>query len=75
MHIGTGIPADEAKKLKGTHWTMRLNFVGGNKILTVVECLEMPEMNMIDTFEEGVIKEVDHPMLGGKGKVRNSKRW
>ena len=62
------MPEDEAKKLKGTHWTTTITFENG-AFVSDSKCQEKPEMNVIDNFVEGVEKEFDHPMVGGKAKV------
>ena len=64
-----GCPADMAKQLLGTHWRMTLSYDGDNRIVTHVTCEEMPAMNMLDTYVEGQVKTVDHPLFGGKGTV------
>lgn len=54
--------------MKGTHWTLSLEWVDG-KVVANMTCKEIPELSSLDTYTEGVEKDVDHPIFGGKGKV------
>lgn len=63
-----GFPEEECKKIVGSHWKMRVEKVDG-KWVGAICCEEMPEMNNIDSFSEGVEKCMDHPLFGGKAKM------
>ncbi len=55
--------------MKGTHWKCRLERTKDERWIMQMCCEECPDMNMFDSFKEGVEKEVDHPLFGGKAKV------
>ena len=57
-----------AKGLLGTHWTLSISFVEGN-LVVYFKCDEMPELNLLDTYTEGVEKQMNHAMFGGKATV------
>jgi hypothetical protein len=37
-----------------------------------VTCQELPIMNVMDSFKEGVEKMIPHPLVGGKATVKLS---
>jgi hypothetical protein len=63
-----GTEKEEAAKVTGSHWTMKVwnvgNVWGGH-----VTCQEHPEFNCLEMFTDGVEKAVDNPLYGGKAKV------
>ena len=60
---------DEAAKLLGTHWTMKV-WNDGNQWGGHLTCQEVPSLNCLEVFTDGVEKSVDHPIFGGKATVR-----
>ena len=67
--FGLGFPEEECNKICGTHWTMKVGMPEPGKIIGWICCDEMPEMNSLQTYCEGVEQEIDHPYFGGKAKV------
>ena len=59
-----------AKKLLGSHWTMRI-WRDGDIWGASFMCREYPHLNTLDTMTEGVEKTVKHYMFGGRAKVRH----
>jgi hypothetical protein len=64
---------EEAEKLVGTHWTMKV-WQDGDAWGGHVFCHEDPKFNCVEVFTDGVEKSVDHPMFGGKAQVLLCKR-
>ncbi len=58
--------------MNGTHWKMRLEKCD-DRWVGMICCEECSEMNNLDSFTEGVDKEIDHPLFGGKATVRVQK--
>ena len=63
-----GTPKDVAEKMMGSHWTLKV-WKDANIWGFYLTCRELPLLNILETFLDGIEKEVDHPMFGGKAKV------
>ncbi|TRY77037.1 hypothetical protein TCAL_15937 [Tigriopus californicus] len=66
--VKTGIPKEQAQSFVGVKSTMRLELHDGNWIYDL-KCPEMPGLNTLAAFKEGVETEVDNPAFGGKAKM------
>lgn len=53
----------------GSHWTLKV-WKDAHIWGFYLTCRELPHLNILETFLDGVEKAVDHPMFGGKAKVR-----
>jgi len=66
--IHLGVESTLAKRLLGTHWTMRL-WRDGELWGASFMCREYPHLNTLETMLEGVEKMVTHYMFGGRAKL------
>ena len=63
-----GIPKDVAEKMMGSHWTLKV-WKDAHIWGFYLTCRELPHLNILETFQDGVEKNVEHPMFCGKAKV------
>lgn len=63
-----GIPSSAANGLLNSHWYVKVRQVDDHFVCTW-RCEEMPEMDSVMSFQEGVVSKVDCPLFGGKAKV------
>jgi hypothetical protein len=69
--VECGFPQELAQELVGTHWQTDIRYNKDNGKWTWVDTVvEKPEWNKIGCWKEGVWNEDDHPLMGGKYKIR-----
>ena len=66
--IYLGVDSTFAKKMLGTHWSMRI-WSEEDLWGTSYMCKEYPHLNMCETMHAGTDKMVTHFMFGGMAKV------